>query len=266
MRPKVLVLDEPTAGLDPRGRDEILDQIAELHKKTGITVILVSHSMEDIAKYVDRIIVMNRGEKFLDGTPREVFAHYQELEEVGLAAPQVTYIMHDLRQNGLQVGNDVTTVKKRRQMRSCAILEESIRRKQNYDSRYYNWTILSGKQRNTPSGCRVKIVATLLISLFVQKSVLGYLVATLFLAGVIHLSKVPLKFIMKGLKPIMILLLITVAFNLFLNNGGEVLVHFWIFQITEDQTGNLRIYGDPSHLSDRGIMEYSEHLQPLRMH
>lgn len=83
---------------------------------------------------------------------------------------------------------------------------------------------------------RVKIVATLLflISLFVQKSVLGYLVATLFLAGVIHLSKVPLKFIMKGLKPIMILLLITVAFNLFLNNGGEVLVHFWIFQITED--------------------------------
>ena len=110
MRPKVLVLDEPTAGLDPRGRDEILDQIVELHKKTGITVILVSHSMEDIAKYVDRIIVMNRGEKFLDGTPREVFAHYQELEEVGLAAPQVTYIMHDLRQNGLQVGNDVTTV------------------------------------------------------------------------------------------------------------------------------------------------------------
>lgn len=83
---------------------------------------------------------------------------------------------------------------------------------------------------------RVKIVATLLflISLFVQKSVLGYLVATLFLAGGIHLSKVPLKFIMKGLKPIMILLLITVAFNLFLNNGGEVLVHFWIFQITED--------------------------------
>ena len=111
MRPKVLVLDEPTAGLDPRGRDEILDQIADLHKKTGITVILVSHSMEDIAKYVDRIIVMNRGEKFLDGTPREVFAHYRELEEVGLAAPQVTYIMHDLRERGFQVGNDVTTVK-----------------------------------------------------------------------------------------------------------------------------------------------------------
>ena len=110
MRPKVLVLDEPTAGLDPRGRDEILDQIAELHKKTGITVILVSHSMEDIAKYVDRIIVMNRGEKFLDGTPREVFAHYQELEKIGLAAPQVTYIMHDLKEKGLPVKVNVTTV------------------------------------------------------------------------------------------------------------------------------------------------------------
>ena len=87
MHPKVLVLDEPTAGLDPKGRDEILDQINHLHKETGMTVILVSHSMEDIANYVDRIIVMNRGEKMLDGTPREVFAHYKELEKVGLAAP-----------------------------------------------------------------------------------------------------------------------------------------------------------------------------------
>ena len=92
MRPKVLVLDEPTAGLDPKGRDEILDQVERLHKETGMTVILVSHSMEDVARYVERIIVMNRGEKMLDGTPREVFRHYKELEKVGLAAPQVTYV------------------------------------------------------------------------------------------------------------------------------------------------------------------------------
>ena len=103
-------LDDPPSAPDPTGSDEFLDHGAEVRKETGTTVILASHGMEDIAKYVDRIIVMNRGEKFLDGTPREVFAHYQELEEVGLAAPQVTYIMHDLRQNGLQVGNDVTTV------------------------------------------------------------------------------------------------------------------------------------------------------------
>lgn len=110
MRPQVLILDEPTAGLDPRGRDEILDQIAHLHEQTGMTVILVSHSMEDIAKYVDRIIVMNRGEKMLDGSPKEVFAHYKELEQVGLAAPQVTYIMHDLKESGLGVRTDVTTI------------------------------------------------------------------------------------------------------------------------------------------------------------
>src|SRR5690625_1362465 len=98
MKPKFLVLDEPTAGLDPKGRDEILDQVERLHKETGMTVILVSHSMEDVARYVERIIVMNRGEKMLDGTPREVFRHYKELEKVGLAAPQVTYVMHDLKE------------------------------------------------------------------------------------------------------------------------------------------------------------------------
>lgn len=110
MRPKVLILDEPTAGLDPRGRDEILDQIAYLHKKSDLTVILVSHSMEDIAKYADRIIVMNRGEVLYNDRPKEVFAHYKELEEVGLAAPQVTYIMHELKERGINVDVAATTV------------------------------------------------------------------------------------------------------------------------------------------------------------
>ena len=110
MKPDILVLDEPTAGLDPKGRDEILDQIAKLKEETGITVILVSHSMEDIARYVERIIVMNQGEKMLDDTPKNVFSHYRDLEQVGLAAPQVTYIMHDLKEKGLAVQTDATTV------------------------------------------------------------------------------------------------------------------------------------------------------------
>lgn len=110
MKPKVLILDEPTAGLDPKGRDEILDQIAKLHKETGMTVVLVSHSMEDVARYVERIIVMNKGEKMLDSTPKEVFRHYKELEEVGLAAPQVTYVMHDLKDRGFDVSPDATTI------------------------------------------------------------------------------------------------------------------------------------------------------------
>ena len=107
---KVLVLDEPTAGLDPKGRDEILDQIAYLHKTSDMTVILVSHSMEDIAKYVDRIIVMNHGEVMFDDVPKRVFSHYKELESVGLAAPQVTYIMHELKENGLDVSVHATTI------------------------------------------------------------------------------------------------------------------------------------------------------------
>ena len=110
MKPDVLILDEPTAGLDPKGRDEILDQIAMLQKKTGITVILVSHSMDDVAKYVDRIIVMNKGSVMFDDEPREVFRHYMELENIGLSAPQVTYIMKDLQNQGIMVSDDVTTI------------------------------------------------------------------------------------------------------------------------------------------------------------
>lgn len=110
MEPDVLVLDEPTAGLDPKGRDDILDQVKRLHEERHITVILVSHSMEDVARYVDRIIVMNKGQVRFDGVPREVFRHYRELEEIGLAAPQVTYLMHDLAEAGWDVDTDATTV------------------------------------------------------------------------------------------------------------------------------------------------------------
>ena len=115
MKPEILILDEPTAGLDPKGRDEILDQIARLKEETGITVILVSHSMEDVAKYVERIIVMNRGSVLYDDVPREVFKHYLELEQVGLAAPQVTYIMQALAKKGMPVDTSATTIKEAEQ-------------------------------------------------------------------------------------------------------------------------------------------------------
>ncbi len=110
MDPDVLILDEPTAGLDPKGRDEILEQIKTLHEEHHITIVLVSHSMEDVAKYVGRIIVMNQGEMMFDGTPKEVFRHYKELERIGLAAPQVTYIMHALSEKGFSVSTDATTI------------------------------------------------------------------------------------------------------------------------------------------------------------
>lgn len=110
MDPQVLILDEPTAGLDPKGRDEILEQIKYLHEERGITILLVSHSMEDVARYADRLIVINDAHIAFDDTPREVFKHYKELESMGLAAPQVTYIMHALKEKGLKVDANATTV------------------------------------------------------------------------------------------------------------------------------------------------------------
>lgn len=110
MHPEVLILDEPTAGLDPKGRDEILDQIAKLHQERGITVLLVSHSMEDVAKYVDRIIVMDEGKVKYDDAPGEVFQHYRELEQIGLAAPQVTYVVKALEEKGFSIDTGATTV------------------------------------------------------------------------------------------------------------------------------------------------------------
>lgn len=110
MKPEILILDEPTAGLDPRGRYEILSQIRQLKEENNISIVLVSHSMEDVAEYVDRIIVMDHGKIIYDDEPRKVFAHYRELEAMGLAAPQVTYLMHELKAKGLDVNTDITTI------------------------------------------------------------------------------------------------------------------------------------------------------------
>ena len=114
MKPSVLILDEPTAGLDPKGRNEILDMIRSMHEKSHITIILVSHSMEDVANYVDRIIVMNDAKVFLDGAPKEVFAHSKDLEAIGLAVPEVTYLMLELKEMGWDVDTTVTTVEEAR--------------------------------------------------------------------------------------------------------------------------------------------------------
>ncbi len=114
MAPEVLILDEPTAGLDPKGRDEILDEISMLHKEKHMTIILVSHSMEDMARYADRLLVMDRGEKVYDDLPKNVFRHYKELEKIGLAAPQITYVVHELKEHGVDIPDDLTTVEEAR--------------------------------------------------------------------------------------------------------------------------------------------------------
>lgn len=114
MQPEVLILDEPTAGLDPKGREDILSLIKRLQTEQGITIILVSHSMEDVANYVNRIWVMHRGNLLMDDIPMNIFKRYKELEEVGLSAPAITYIMNDLKKSGIDVATDITTVKEAR--------------------------------------------------------------------------------------------------------------------------------------------------------
>lgn len=110
MKPEILILDEPTAGLDPKGRREILDQIKLLQTETHMTILLVSHSMDDVAEYVERIVVMNQGRIIYDDIPANIFQRYRELEEIGLGAPQVTYIMHTLKEQGLPVDTTAATV------------------------------------------------------------------------------------------------------------------------------------------------------------
>lgn len=112
MEPKVLILDEPTAGLDPKGRDDILEQIKILHEKYKMTIVLVSHSMEDVGKLAERIVVMNEGKIELLGKPSEIFKEVETLERIGLAVPQVTYLMRALREKGFDVSDEVFTVEK----------------------------------------------------------------------------------------------------------------------------------------------------------
>ncbi len=110
MKPKVLILDEPTAGLDPKGRDELLERLTTIRKETGCTIILVSHSMEDVANFADRIVVMDKGKVIFDDTPVNVFRHHRELKEIGLGVPHITETMYALKASGMDVSTDVITV------------------------------------------------------------------------------------------------------------------------------------------------------------
>ena len=110
MKPRVLILDEPTAGLDPKGRDELLDKLTAIREETGCTVLLVSHSMEDVARYADRIVVMHKGKIAFDDTPMEVFKHREELKEMGLGVPNITETMYKLKDAGFPVSTDIITV------------------------------------------------------------------------------------------------------------------------------------------------------------
>jgi len=125
MMPEILILDEPTAGLDPQGRYEILDEIQNLHKRLGITVILVSHSMEDIARYVDRVVVMDKGEIKMDGLVKDIFKETEALEGMGLAVPQVSYLIQALNKHGFNLSEDIVTLEEAKEALITLLKTES---------------------------------------------------------------------------------------------------------------------------------------------
>ena len=250
MKPEVLILDEPTAGLDPKGRDDILGLVQKLHNEQGLTIILVSHSMEDVARYVSRLVVMNHGEKVFDGTPKEVFRHYKELEAIGLAAPQITYVVHKLIDKGIPLDPDITTVEEWKKFRKCSSGKRSwsrFRERRSWE-RLRNSLWEGGQRRKDSRGGkdmlrditlgqyypvdsllhrldpRTKLFGTLvyIVSLFIADNLWAYLAATIFLITAIKLSNVPVKFMVRGLKSIMFLLLLSVSFNLFLTPGTPI--------------------------------------------
>lgn len=157
MDPETLVLDEPTAGLDPKGRDDILGVLKKLHDESGITIVLVSHSMDDVADYADRIIVMDGGKILYDDIPSKVFSHVEELESVGLAAPQVTYIMKNLKAKGWRVRDDVTTLAEAADQIMKELKEASgghvILQADDDGSRAEDSVRGSAEDRNVPDGC-----------------------------------------------------------------------------------------------------------------
>ena len=215
MHPEVLILDEPTAGLDPKGRNDILDQVAKLHKESGMTVILVSHSMEDVARYVDRLIVMNRGSVFAQGTPAEVFRHMWSWSALVWQRPS------NLRDappgSGRLFGDkDATTV----QDAVKEILPHSMTAGKEWvtdDPGYYHRTVLSGAVGDPQAGSPGEAgrYCCFFIMIFCINNLAGYVAATAALACLIRLSKVPLKYILKGLKAIFIILIFTAALTCF---------------------------------------------------
>ena len=229
MEPEVLVLDEPSAGLDPQGREELLANIRMFHRERGTTVVLVSHSMEEIAKNVDRIVVLSDSHVLMSGTPREVFARGDELMSAGLDVPQVTRIAMALRERGLAISPTVYTVDEL--SRELIALKRGGGKKMLKDitlGQYFPGDTLAHKLDP-----RTKLLVTVLyiVALFTAKSYLAYGLLVLTLVVAVRISRVSVKALFKGLKPVLFIIAFTAVLNLFYTPGREIW-HFWIFRMT----------------------------------
>ncbi len=242
MKPRILVLDEPAAGLDPEGRDDILSEVKEYHKKTGTTVLLVSHSMEDIAKYANRVLVMSNKKIAMYDTVEKVFARAPELLELGLSVPQVTKIFLKLREMGVDVPADVYTipyaVKTCWKPSAAAMLGKALccpaalpgKGVLSDAARYHHRPALPGQQSGATVRPQTEACADgrLYRAAVCSLQPLGLTLSILFLGVMYKVAKIPVKMIGKSLKPILPIVLFTAVLNLFFVSGeGDPLVHFW---------------------------------------
>ena len=239
MRPEVLILDEPTAGLDPKAHHDVLDMVQEVHRRTGNIIILVSHNMADIARVSDKIIVIDSGHLVTTGTPQEVFAQKELLRGVGLDLPPITEFTETLRERAWRCRLRFST-RRRLRWRSPRRCRKNERKAELFRIRIMIRDITLGQYYPGNSWVhkldpRVKIIATLLflIELFIVNDFIGFGIAAVVLGIVIAVSKVPLSFIVRGSKPILVLLLFTFALNIFMING-EVLWSWGFLHITRE--------------------------------
>ena len=234
MRPEILILDEPTAGLDPETHREILDMICRIRETTGATVLLVTHNMDDAARLCDRILVMDQGRLIMEGTPGKVFSQADMLKKIGLGLPSGAEFAWQLKQHGIDIGDGILFPGRRCGCCRIPVPSEAAGGKQMLRDitlgQYYQKD--SVIHRLDP---RTKILAVILyiILLFFIRDFGGYAVAAVFVGGTIAASGVPLRFILRGMKPIALILLITFIINIFLY-PGTIIAAAGPLKITEE--------------------------------
>ena len=235
MEPQTLVLDEPCAGLDPRGREEILGLISDLHRESGATIVMVSHSMDDVAALAERVIVMNHGKVAMDGTPREIFSRGEELRAIGLDVPQAVELAQKLREKGFDVPEGIYKIEEVRAAVEAIVGKGGRMLNDITLGQYFPGN--SVIHRMDP---RMKLILTILyiVGVFIVANLPGYAIALAFLYIVVRISGIKFSYLAKGVKPLRFIIIFTFILNLFFVQGETPIFTLGFFTLTKEALSN----------------------------
>lgn len=235
MEPQTLVLDEPCAGLDPKGREEILGLISDLHRESGATIVMVSHSMDDVAALAERVIVMNHGKVAMDGAPREVFSRGEELRAIGLDVPQAVELAQKLREKGFDVPEGIYKIEEVRAAVEAIVGKEAAMLNDITLGQYFPGN--SPIHRMDP---RMKLILTILyiVGVFIVANLPGYAIALAFLYIVVRVSGIKFSYLAKGVKPLRFIIIFTFILNLFFVQGETPIFTLGFFTLTKEALNN----------------------------